>query len=216
MRSHWFYALISCIALARAQVVPVPYVVAHPQWLVQETLPQYQRHLWLFFRGHLPKNYFDKFEVRRRITEVLKGEKNVSVAPADTKSGAVYETHDMYLQNLMRSRFCFAPRGDTASAKRLYEAIAAGCIPVIISDKLQLPFQRQMSWESMSLRYSEQAVAKDPRIVLRDVKAMSPARLAAMQKNLLAVRHMFLWHLDEKRKSAVDHVIHELCSWEHT
>ena len=59
----------------------------------------------------------------------------------------------------------------------MYEAIAAGGIPVIVADKLQLPFARQMNWESMSLRYSEQVVAKDPKIVLRDVMAMPAWRL---------------------------------------
>ena len=48
---------------------------------------------------------------------------------------------------------------------RRYEAIAAGCIPIIISDDLRLPYAGQMSWEKMSLRYSERAVAKDPMAV---------------------------------------------------
>ena len=237
-------------------VVPVPYVVSFPQWLVAERLPEYPRDTWLFFRGHLPKPYFDIYKVRTKIVETLKNEPNVSVVPANVKAGASYETHDTYLEKMLRAKFCinagrpepstsaqtlhlssdphehpalahdartrvrrppagFAPRGDTASAKRLYESIAAGCIPIIISDKLKLPFQRQMSWSSMSLRYTEREVSADPKRVLRDVQAMPPARVDEMRRNLMAVRHMFLWHTDTSRKSAVDSVIHELCSWEH-
>jgi len=196
-------------------VVPVPYVVSFPQWLVAERLPEYPRDTWLFFRGHLPKPYFDIYKVRTKIVETLKNEPNVSVVPANVKAGASYETHDTYLEKMLRAKFCFAPRGDTASAKRLYESIAAGCIPIIISDKLRLPFQRQMSWSSMSLRYTEREVSADPKRVLRDVQAMPPARVDEMRRNLMAVRHMFLWHTDTSRKSAVDSVIHELCSWEH-
>ena len=52
--------------------------------------------------------------------------------------------------------------------------------------------------------------------VLRDVQAMAPERIEALRKVVLAVRPMFLWHTDDNRKSAVDYVIHELCSWEPT
>ena len=194
--------------------VPVPYVVSFPLWLVAAELPEYPRTTWLFFRGHLPKSYIDKMQVRRRIIETLRDVPNVSVVPANVKPGAKYSPHDEYLQQMLRAKFCFAPRGDTASAKRLYESIAAGCIPIIISDKLKLPYQRQMDWSLMSLRYTEQAVAADPRRVLRDVMAMPPERVEQMRRNVLAVRPMFLWHTDKTRKSAVDYVIHELCAWE--
>ena len=52
--------------------------------------------------------------------------------------------------------------------------------------------------------------------VLRDVQAMAPERIEALRKVVLAVRPMFLWHTDDNRKSAVDYVIHDLCSWEPT
>ena len=180
-------------------------------------------------------------QVRARIIEVLKHEPNVSVVPANVKPGAKYSPHDEYLQQMLRAKFCFAPRGDTASAKRLYESIAAGCIPIIISDKLRLPYHRQIDWRSFSLRYTEAEVASDPRKVprasliacrvppslhaeclpqcmqvLRDVQAMAPERIEALRKVVLAVRPMFLWHTDDNRKSAVDYVIHDLCSWEPT
>ena len=239
-------------------VVPVPYVVSFPLWLVQEHLPVYPRTTLLFFRGHLPKPYIDTIGVRRKVIETLKNEPNVSVVPANVKPGAKYSTHDEYLQQMLRARFCLAPRGDTASAKRLYESIAAGCIPIIISDRLKLPFERQvnderppspprrhptrhtpafppplvagpiahvrartsllatqMDWTAMSLRYSEKYVADDPHRVLRALNSMSPATYTAMHRNLLAVRHMFLWHTDDSRRSAVDYVIHDLCAWEH-
>ena len=128
-------------------VVPVPYVVSFPLWLVQEHLPVYPRTTLLFFRGHLPKPYIDTIGVRRKVIETLKNEPNVSVVPANVKPGAKYSTHDEYLQQMLRARFCLAPRGDTASAKRLYESIAAGCIPIIISDRLKLPFERQVNDE---------------------------------------------------------------------
>lgn len=32
-------------------------------------------------------------------------------------------------------RFCFCPRGDTASSRRLFDAISAGCIPILTSEE---------------------------------------------------------------------------------
>ena len=113
-----------------------------------------------------PNPIHNPVQVRARIIEVLKHEPNVSVVPANVKPGAKYSPHDEYLQQMLRAKFCFAPRGDTASAKRLYESIAAGCIPIIISDKLRLPYHRQIDWRSFSLRYTEAEVAADPHKVL--------------------------------------------------
>ncbi|CAN0170359.1 unnamed protein product, partial [Ectocarpus fasciculatus] len=41
------------------------------------------------------------------------------------------------------SRFCFSPRGDTASSRRLFDSIAAGCTPIVTEDTVpMLPFSR--------------------------------------------------------------------------
>lgn len=41
----------------------------------------------------------------------------------------------------VRSIFCLNPAGDTPSSARLFDAIVSGCIPVIVSDELELPFE---------------------------------------------------------------------------
>lgn len=41
----------------------------------------------------------------------------------------------------IRSIFCLNPAGDTPSSARLFDAIVSGCIPVIVSDELELPFE---------------------------------------------------------------------------
>lgn len=40
-----------------------------------------------------------------------------------------------------RSVFCLSPAGDTPSSARLFDAILSGCIPVVVSDQLELPFE---------------------------------------------------------------------------
>lgn len=46
-----------------------------------------------------------------------------------------------HLLHPFRSLFCLNPAGDTPSSARLFDAIVSGCIPVIVSDELELPFE---------------------------------------------------------------------------
>jgi Exostosin family len=54
---------------------------------------------------------------------------------------------------LARSRFVLCPRGNGTSSVRLYEALAAGVVPVIISDDWVAP--SGPSWEEFSIRWPE-------------------------------------------------------------
>lgn len=38
-------------------------------------------------------------------------------------------------------KFCLHSTGDTASASRLFEAIVSPCVPVIVNDYVELPFE---------------------------------------------------------------------------
>jgi hypothetical protein len=125
---------------------------------------------------------------------------------------ASYQPHEAYLQRMIRSTFCLAPRGDTASSRRVYEAIAAGCIPVIIADKLQLPFERRLKYEEFTLRISEADALARPLRLLKRLRAMPAPRIREMQQKLRQARPAFLWHTDPSRPSAVDQIMLDLCA----
>ena len=61
--------------------------------------------------------------------------------------------HILYMRQAV---FCPIPRGDSATSKRLYDAIMQGCIPVIVSDQLRLPFRRYLSYTGAVLTVPEQ------------------------------------------------------------
>lgn len=58
-----------------------------------------------------------------------------------------------------RSRFCLAPRGITPWTIHLFVAMLAGCIPVILSDDLEAPFQ-QLDWPSFSIKWPMRKTAE--------------------------------------------------------
>ena len=82
----------------------------------------------------------------------LAGQPGVVIEAATAIKNASYQPHSLYLRRMLASTFCLAPRGDTPSSRRTYEAIAAGCIPVIIADELRLPFSRRLHWDRFSVR----------------------------------------------------------------
>ena len=200
---------LSCADSKR--VLPVPYVVSHPAWLVEAELPPTDRTTLLFFRGHLPRSSIDTKNVRRLLMRRLSGQPGVVIEAATAIRNASYQPHEEYLQRMIRSVFCLAPRGDTTSSRRVYEAIAAGCIPVIIADKLALPFQKRLRYEDFTLRVGEQEALARPMRLLKRLRAMAPEQIRRMQAKLQQVRPAFLWHTDPSRPSAVDQILQDLC-----
>lgn len=59
----------------------------------------------------------------------------------------------IYLVELLsvRSIFCLNPAGDTPSSARLFDAIVSGCIPVIVSDELELPFEGILDYRKVCI-----------------------------------------------------------------
>ncbi len=70
---------------------------------------------------------------------------------------------ERYRESLLRSKFVLCPRGVSPSSIRLFEAMEAGTVPVVIADGLELPHGPK--WSEFSLRVSEHAIAGLPRLL---------------------------------------------------
>jgi hypothetical protein len=51
------------------------------------------------------------------------------------------------------ARFCLIPRGQSSWTLRTFEAFFAGCIPVLLSDHVELPFERFVDYSKMSVKW---------------------------------------------------------------
>lgn len=100
-------------------------------------------------------------------------------------SGAFHDHHDAATRNANRDRYvallansCVAicPRGAGASTFRFWEALAMGCVPLLISDGLTLPLEETIDWDGIVLRVAEDDVDSLPEII----GALDPARLERM------------------------------------
>merc|ERR1711933_609579 len=59
---------------------------------------------------------------------------------------------DNYRSVMGNSIFCLVPKGVGTWSHRLYEAMLAGCIPVILSNEVRLPFP-ELPWASFSVKW---------------------------------------------------------------
>ena len=92
------------------------------------------------------------------------------------------------LASLRASVFCLVPSGLTASSRRLYEALDAGCVPVVVSDRITLPFARSpnVRWKDAVLFHPEQEITT------------LPARLASIPPSKIEVMRAAGSLLDSK------------------
>ena len=86
----------------------------------------------------------------------------LSIADAPSRF-ANFDYTRTYLELIARSRFALCPRGFGASSIRLFEAMALGCAPVIISDAWQPP--PGIAWPEFSVVVSEGEVMRIPQIL---------------------------------------------------
>ena len=99
----------------------------------------------------------------------------------DRSDPAAYDRQKArYLSTLLRSKFVLCPRGAGTGSIRLFETLAAGRVPVIISDQWVEP--AGPDWSRCSVWVYESAIAEIPRLLEAaeaDHSQMAAAALAA-------------------------------------
>ncbi|XP_010904724.1 probable arabinosyltransferase ARAD1 isoform X2 [Elaeis guineensis] len=147
---------------------------------------QSKRSTLLFFRGRLKRNAGGK--IRSRLVEVLHDTEGVVI-----EQGSSGEAGKAAAQNGMRkSLFCLSPAGDTPSSARLFDAIVSGCIPVIVSDELELPFEGILDYRKIALFVSS-SDAVQPGWLVNFLKSINPKRIRELQVNLAKYSRHFLY-----------------------
>lgn len=161
------------------------------------TDPFESRTTLLFFRGKLKRK--DDGIVRIKLTKLLQNHPGViyedSVA---TSEGLQLATNGMRL-----SRFCLHPAGDTPSSCRLFDAIVSHCVPVIISDKIELPFEDELNYQEFCLFFSARE-ALTPGYMLNFLENFPKGRWLKMWNQLKLVAHHFEYELPIKKDDAVN------------
>ncbi|KAL3683701.1 hypothetical protein R1sor_001723 [Riccia sorocarpa] len=136
-----------------------------------------KRDILAYFRGKLelhPKNVSGQLYSRGIRTRLWKKYKRDKLFVMRRKRA------DGYQSEMLRSVFCLAPLGWAPWSPRIVEAVMYGCVPVIIADKISLPYSHVIDWPSISLTVRERDVDNLRKILLR----VAGTNLTSIQENL--------------------------------
>lgn len=138
----------------------------------------------LFFMGNRYRKEGGK--IRDILFQILENEDDVII-----KHGAQSrESRRAATQGMHTSKFCLHPAGDTPSACRLFDAIVSLCVPVIVSDQIELPFEDVIDYKKVSV-FVDTTSAVQPGYLVKLLRDMSEQRVLEFQQELMKVKHYF-------------------------
>ena len=106
-------------------------------------------------------------------------------------------------QGMRSSKFCLNPAGDTPSSCRLFDAIASHCVPVIVSDKIELPYEDEINYKEFSVFFSVKE-ALVPGYMVTKLREFPKERWLDMWRRLKNVSDHFVFQYPPKKEDAVN------------
>ena len=98
---------------------------------------------------------------------------------------------DMYSQSVL----CPIFPGDSPHSRRLFTTMLLGCVPVLFSDHIQVPFASRLDWSSFVFDFAQASLQEEaPSSVVEYLFQIPQTEISAKQKALDAVRHHFAYH----------------------
>ncbi|KAG8638899.1 probable arabinosyltransferase ARAD1 isoform X2 [Manihot esculenta] len=103
------------------------------------------RPILVFFQGAIYRK--DRGVIRQELYYLLRDEKDVHFTFGTVRGNGINKAS----QGMASSKFCLNIAGDTPSSNRLFDAIVSHCVPVIISDEIELPFEDVLDYSEFSV-----------------------------------------------------------------
>ncbi|KAK9087436.1 hypothetical protein Syun_029830 [Stephania yunnanensis] len=88
------------------------------------------------------------------------------------------------------SEFCLHPAGDTPSSCRLFDAILSLCIPVIVSDQIELPFEGMIDYSEFSV-FVPVSSALQPNWLVGHLRSFSTKQKDTFRRNMAQIQPIF-------------------------
>eukprot|EP00250_Pteridium_aquilinum_P035039 c8505_g1_i2 orf=401-1780(+) len=150
----------------------------------------------LFFRGQTRRK--DEGKVRMKLANLLQNHSRVIYEESSAKNGGI----ELSTKGMRLSRFCLHPAGDTPSSCRLFDSIVSHCVPVIVSNKIELPFEDELNYQEFCLFFSiEEALT--PGYMLSFLERFPKKRWMKMWRKLKLVSHHYEYQHPIKKDDAV-------------
>lgn len=137
--------------------------------------------------------------MRQELYYLLKDEKDVHFTFGSIQGKGISSAG----RGMASSKFCLNIAGDTPSSNRLFDAIASHCVPVIISDQIELPFEDVLDYSQFCLFVRASDAVKKGYLLnlLRGIKQDNWTR---MWEKLKEIAHHFDYQYPSQPDDAVD------------
>ncbi|PVH33502.1 hypothetical protein PAHAL_8G014600 [Panicum hallii] len=150
----------------------------------------------LYFRGAIYRK--EGGSIRQELYYMLKDEKDVYFSFGSVQDHGASKAS----QGMHSSKFCLNIAGDTPSSNRLFDAIVSHCVPVIISDDIELPFEDVLDYSKFSIFVrSSDAVKKG--YLMRLISGVSKQQWTRMWNRLKEVDKHFEYQYPSQKDDAV-------------
>ncbi|GER34515.1 exostosin family protein [Striga asiatica] len=114
--------------------------------------------------------------------------------------------HLVYQKRFYRTKFCICPGGSQVNSARVADSIHYGCIPVILSNYYDLPFNDILNWHKFSVVLKEKDVYQLKQIL----KNITQEEFVMLHNNLVKVQKHFQWNTPPQDHDAFHMVMYEL------
>ncbi|KAM3339775.1 putative arabinosyltransferase ARAD1 [Capsicum galapagoense] len=154
------------------------------------------RPILLYFQGAIYRK--DGGTVRQELFYMLKDEKDVHFSFGSILKGGVKQA----TSGMHSSKFCLNIAGDTPSSNRLFDAIASHCVPVIISDDIELPYEDVLNYTEFCI-FVRTADALKQNFLINFIRSITKEEWTRMWTRLQEIENMFEYRYPSKDNDAV-------------
>ncbi|XP_065852482.1 probable arabinosyltransferase ARAD1 isoform X2 [Euphorbia lathyris] len=154
------------------------------------------RPILLYFQGAIYRK--DGGFARQELFYLLKDEKDVHFQFGTVQKGGINKAS----RGMHSSKFCLNIAGDTPSSNRLFDAIASHCVPVIISDDIELPYEDVLDYSDFCIFVRTSDAVKE-KFLINMIRGISKEEWSRMWERLKEIEHLFEYQYPSKRGDAV-------------
>lgn len=135
---------------------------------------------------------------RQELFYLLKDEKDVHFKFGSVQSNGVSKAS----QGMHSSKFCLNIAGDTPSSNRLFDAIVSHCVPVIISDEIELPYEDVLDYSKFCIFVRTSDAVKE-KFLINLIRSIKKDEWTQMQTRLKEIEKMFKFQYPSQEGDAV-------------
>ncbi|KAL2228118.1 UNVERIFIED_CONTAM: putative arabinosyltransferase ARAD1 [Sesamum indicum] len=163
---------------------------------VDDTSDFDSRPILLYFQGSIYRK--DGGTVRQELYYMLKNETDVHFSFGTVQKGGISQASE----GMHSSKFCLNIAGDTPSSNRLFDAIASHCVPVIISDEIELPYEDILDYAEFCIFVRTSDALKE-KFLLNLIRNIRKEKWTRMWKRLKEIEHFYEFQYPSQENDAV-------------